>query len=330
MRPRHLLLSVLFPCITPAAHAQNWVNDLDRTDMDWYHLKAGFDQHWQGRQHEKGKGYKQLMRLDAFLAPRVYPSGDLPDLAAYAHAVRVRRSAPSLPRMKSASWTELGPRSWTSISFNPGNGRVNCVVEDPNDPATIYVGSPSGGLWRSQDDGLNWTAMLLDLPPVGVSDIAIDPANSSTIYIATGDGDGGDTYALGVLKSTDGGATWNTTGLDWPQTLTRTTRRLIMHPTDPQTLLCATNSGIWQTTDGGATWTQRLAGSSYDVEYKPGDPTIVYACTDQFFRSTDGGASFAPVITGVPPAGDVNRMAIAVSAADPGMVYLLCGREDDS
>ncbi|MCB0791723.1 MAG: PKD domain-containing protein [Flavobacteriales bacterium] len=330
MRYGNLIFPLIGALLAPMVHAQEWVNDLDGTDVDWYDIKARFDLHWQGRQHEKGKGYKQMQRLDAFLSQRVYPSGRLPDLAAYAEAVRQWRSASRAPMMRTAVWTELGPLSWTSMSYNPGNGRINCVVEDPNDPGTIYLGAPAGGLWRSTDDGQSWSALLDDLPPIGVSGIAIDPTNSATLYIATGDGDGGDTYALGVLKSTDGGVTWNMTGLDWPQTITRTTRRLIMHPTDPQTLLCATNSGLWKTTDGGTTWTQRATGSFFDAEYKPGDPNIVYACTDRFLRSTDGGDSFTQVTTGVPPEADVNRMAIAVTAVDPTMVYLLCGREDNS
>ena len=90
---------------------------------------------------------------------------------------------------------------------------MNVIAEDPNTPTTIYAGTPAGGLWRSTDNGLSWSALFSDLPSLGVSGIAIDPVNG-TIYVATGDGDGTDTYSMGVIKSTDNGATWTPTGLD--------------------------------------------------------------------------------------------------------------------
>ncbi|MDQ3100351.1 MAG: hypothetical protein M3R08_03115, partial [Bacteroidota bacterium] len=147
-------------------------------------------------------------------------------------------------------------------------------------------------------------------------------------FIATGDGDGEATYSAGVLRSYDGGTTWEPTGLDWNITSTRTTRSLKMDPEDPANMYCAASDGLYHTTDGAGTWSLLTNGSFRDVEFKPGDTAVVYACTDQFYRSNDG-ITFIPNSTGLPLPSVIGRMAIAVSPADPLAVYVLCSSEDD-
>ncbi|HRD39419.1 MAG TPA: hypothetical protein PLC65_12365, partial [Bacteroidia bacterium] len=140
---------------------------------------------------------------------------------------------------------------------------------------------------------------------------------------ATGDGDAGDTYAIGVLKSTDGGTTWGATGLNWTVNQQRVIRRLIIHPTSTQTLLVASSVGIWRTTNGGTTWTQITTASTYDLEFKPTDPNTVYATTASgFYLSTNGGTSFTLISSGIPTTG-ANRMTVAVTPNDPNYVYVL-------
>ena len=80
---------------------------------------------------------------------------------------------------------------------------------------SFWVGSPARGLWKSIDAGANWSTNTDDLPVIGVSHIAIDPVNNQKMYTVTGDAYGSDTYSVGVLKSIDGGGTWNTTGLSY-------------------------------------------------------------------------------------------------------------------
>ena len=310
--------------------AQQWVDLMMDPDVNVHQVQDAFEQYWGDKTYEKGKGWKQFKRWEWFMEPRTYPSGERFDLAAYARAWKEVGRMERAQGAKSATWTPLGPTTWQTISYNPGNGRVNCVAVDPQVPTTIYVGTPSGGLWRSTDDGSTWSPLFTELPSLGVSGIAIDPNDTDVIYVASGDGDGADTYSLGVLKSTDGGASWQTTGLDWDLTQARTTRALLMHPTDPQTLFCATSNGLWKTVNGGADWTQVAEGGFRDIAFKPGDPSIVYATTDQFHRSTDGGSSFTLITSGLPADDLVNRMALAVSPDDPGVVYVLAGREDDS
>ena len=91
---------------------------------------------------------------------------------------------------------------------------MNCIAFDPFDANIIWVGSPAGGLWKSVDGGANWTTNTDNLPVIGVH-IAINPDNNQIMYIVTGDAYATDTYSIGVLKSTDGGQSWNTTGISY-------------------------------------------------------------------------------------------------------------------
>ena len=86
------------------------------------------------------------------------------------------------------------------------------IAVDPSNSNTYYVGAPAGGIWKSLDAGKNWSPLTDSLPQIGVSGIAIHPTDSNIIYIATGDDDAGDSYAVGVWKTIDGGTTWNNTG----------------------------------------------------------------------------------------------------------------------
>lgn len=165
---------------------------------------------------------------------------------------------------------------------------------------------------------------------IGCTDLAIDPNNSQVLYLATGDGYGSDTYSIGILKSTDGGLTWNTTGLVWNVSQTRRIRRLIIHPTNSNLLIAATTNGIYRTTNGGQNWSQVQSGNFYDLEFKPGEPTTVYATSTQFYRSTNGGSSWTLISNGLPASSSVRRMEIAVTPANANYVYILAARQSDS
>jgi photosystem II stability/assembly factor-like uncharacterized protein len=327
---RSLIPALFLLFSLPSARAQLWVDLMLDGETNLHDVKAAFDAEWEGRGYERGKGWKQFQRWYWFWDQRTWPDGERPDPSVYLDALQQAR----LMREQrgglrdAAIWESMGPVDWTSWSYNPGNGRVNCVAVHPYDPNTIYAGTPSGGLWRSTDNGGTWQVLYTDLASMGVSGIVIRPDEPNTIYVATGDGDGADTWSSGVIKSTDGGTTWETTGLDWNITQTRTTRALRMDPMDPDRMYCAASNGLFRTTDGGATWDNVQGGSFRDVEFMPGDSSIVYACTNRFFRSEDG-ITFTAVTAGLPPQGEVSRMAIAVSPANPLIVYALCGRSSD-
>ena len=329
---RSIALSTAIGSFLLPAMAQQWVDLMMDDETNIHEVKAAFDAEWQGRAYERGKGWKQFQRWHWFWEQRTWPSGERIEPGVYLEAVEEMKA---MRERKSGSrdeavWAPLGPTSWQSISYNPGNGRVNCVAVDPFDAQVLYAGTPSGGLWRSPDNGASWTALFTNLPSMGVSGIAMHPDSAGTLFIATGDGDGSDTYSAGVLKSTDHGQTWQTTGLNWNITQSRTTRALRMKPGNPSHMLCAASNGMHRTVNGGANWQQVSTGSFRDVEFLPGDTNVVLACTDRLYRSNNGGLVFGTVSTGLPPPSAVGRMAIAVTPADSMRVYVLCSDQTDN
>ena len=220
-----------------------------------------------------------------------------------------------------SNWESLGPCDHTNTaSWSSGQGRVNTFTIDPNHPNTYYVGTPAGGIWKSVDAGVNWSPLTDYLPQIGVSGIAVDHTDSNVIYIATGDDDAGDSYAVGVWKSTDGGNTWNNTGslLGSPYSM----NEIFVYPDDHNTIIVATSSGTHKSTDGGTTWIRKYSGNVRGLKMRPNDPTTWYAITSNtFLKSTDSGESFQSVpISNFAGAG---RLEIDVTPANPDYVYIV-------
>ena len=281
---------------------------------------------------EEVGGYEQYKRWENFMEPRVYPSGNLylPSLA-WQNFDAWTKENPSNQKfgnnlIASSTWTAMGPfgaMTGSACGLPRKAGRDNFITFHPSIAGTFWVGAPAGGLWKTSNNGVTWSTTTDNLGVIGCSDLAIDPITPTTMYLATGDGDAGDTYAIGVLKSIDGGATWNTTGLNWAVNLQRTIRRLIINPVNPQILIAATSAGIWRTTNGGTTWASVSGINAFDCEFKPTNPNIVYATgTTTFYRSINGGASFALISAGIPTAGN-SRYACAVTTNDTNYVYVL-------
>jgi PKD repeat protein len=335
---KHLFsLVIIFCLVNSSSNAQEYVRLMNDQNANFYDIQNSFNNHWQGKSYEKGKGWKQFKRWEWFMEPRVFPTGKLPNPALAYNEFKKFEDTYAVKKgktnNKTANWIPLGPNNLNSIGWNPGIGRVNVVVVDPNNSNTIYVGAPAGGCWKTTNAGNTWTPLTDHLSSLGVSGIAIDPTNSNIVYIATGDGDGSDTYSIGVLKSTDGGATWNTTGLNWTTSQSRSMRKIIIDPNNPNILFVATTHGLFRTVDAGANWQSVLSGSIRDVELNPANSNTVYACTNNlFFKSTTGGniTTFTAITNGMPVAGDVGRLAIGVTPNDTNYIYVLASDDVDA
>ncbi|MFT7605089.1 MAG: hypothetical protein ACI8VT_002682, partial [Saprospiraceae bacterium] len=291
-------------------------------------IKNLAETYFEGKEKGRGSGFKQYKRWEYHMERRVNPDGKIQNHARRTWDVvkKLNSSNPPVERSMVDPWTNLGPTSYTNgqSGYNGGVGRVNVVAFHPTLANTIYVGTPAGGIWGSTDGGTSWTPMSDDLASIGVSGIAVDHTTPSTIYILTGDGDGGQTQSIGVMKSTNSGATWAATGLSWGVSNFNRGYKLLMHPTNSNIMFAVTTVGILKTTNGWATWTNEQAGSFTDIEFKPGDPTTVYACTSNtFYKSTDTGNNWSVIGTGL-PAGE-NRIALAVTPANANYVYYLTG-----
>ncbi len=227
-----------------------------------------------------------------------------------------------------ANWTFQGPTS-SPGGYN-GIGRINVVAFHPTDTNTFIIGSAGGGAWRTEDGGLHWTSLYDHLPVLGVSDIDYNPKNPNTIYLCTGDRNASDTYSVGLLKSTDGGLTWNTTGLQYNITDFTLLNGLVINPLDTNSITVATTYGIRKSYDGGATWSSTTIGHFKEIVYSPADTNILFAASystgsANIFRSEDGGLNWQQVttITGA------RRIALAVTPAAPGVVKAIVAANGD-
>jgi len=301
-----------------------WFIMMQDPTVNFYDVQREANTYFEQLGTGRGSMYKIYKRWEYMNYDRTYPSGERPNQAHLWNEMRRFNATYSSRSEVKSNWEELGPRDWEENTghWNPGIGRVNVVAVDPNNSDIIYIGAPSGGCWKTIDEGENWEVLTDHLPVMGVSAIAIDHTNTDIVYIGTGDRDASDNYSIGVLKSTDGGQSWDTTGMIHSIYQNLTVEKLLIHPDDPNTIYCAVNNGLYRSYDGADTWEQILNGHIDDVEFKPGDPNTIYAITKKFFKSTDGGDSFTQIFAGLPSSN--GRAQIAVTDASPEYVYFLC------
>lgn len=282
--------------------------------------------------------WKQFKRWEYFWEQRVYPTGEYPNAAQiykdYKSFMAMQKKSPAA---QGNQWTLIGPvnRPSSNDPATQGVGRVNVVRFHPHNPQELWIGSASGGVWRSKDFGAHWELFpFTQFLSLGVSDIMFSQSDPNTVYVATGDADGtvgsgSNFYTIGIIKTTDGGATWNVTGFSRLLSNQLTIGRLWVHPQDPNIVLAATNLGIYKTTDGGANWTSKQAGyNTIDMEQAPGDVNRLYASTfgwsgrNYILRSTDMGETWSEC----KKIENTIRIAIEVTPADPNYVYALASR----
>lgn len=279
--------------------------------------------------YKKSSGFKPFKRWEYHWSHYIKQDGTFTTFEDLQNAWLQKKALGRLSAKNNAdrsNWLPLGPLS-NSNTYNAtdlkqtGQGRVNTIAVDPNNPDTYYIGAPAGGIWKSTDAGINWTPLTDNLPHIGVSGIAINPDNSNIIYIATGDDDANDSFTAGVWKSTDGGKNWSKTGSITGAKM----NEIYINPNNTEIVLVATSSGVQKTTNGGTSWVNKLRANIDDLKMKPNDPTTWYATSDDtFYRSTDGGENFTTV--SIPSLTNSGRITMDVTPANPNYVYFVSAK----
>jgi len=219
----------------------------------------------------------------------------------------------------------IQPSGWTWLG--PGNigGRIRSIVIHPTNSQVMYVGSVTGGIWKTTNGGTSWSALNDFMGNLGVTTMAMSPSDSNVIYAGTGEGvfQVGTFKDLirgaGIFKTTDGGTTWTqlsaTSSSDWYHV-----SRLAISPSNSQIILAATDTGVWRSTDGGSTWTKTISTRMLDLNFNPNDGSkcVASGTAGAGARySTDGGVTWNSA-TGLPTGG---RIELAYARSNPSLVY---------
>lgn len=309
---------------------QEGVGGADKEQMDFFQIKESAARYWSGRPEQKKPGFKQHQRWEWFARTRLNQDGRLDSRLAWeGWREKELRFGPVSPAGGS-DWTLIGPGKNPLANRDiSGLGRLNCVAFHPADTNTLWVGSPTGGLWKTSDQGLTWSTTTDKLPNLGISDILINPRNPDIIYIAAGDKQRGSTLSYGVMKSPDGGVTWNFTGLNPNVNQEYKIGKMEFHPKDPETILAATNQGIFKTSDGGVSWIRKQEGNFFDMEVSPADSSVWLAGRSNvgIYKSSDSGEHWRLITAGSPTTGHFHRMALAWSPSHPAIVYAVYCQE---
>src|SRR5215472_2917810 len=257
----------------------------------------------------------------------------------------------------SSSISGLGARNIGSAAMS---GRISCIAgaREPSGKITLFIGSASGGVWKSDDSGTRYRPIFDEQPVQSIGAIALDPKNSKNVWVGTGESWTRNSVSIGdgIYKSTDGGETWSRSGLDKSERIARIT----IDPRNSDTVFAAVPGALWsdspdrglyKTTDGGKTWQLVLKGANLstgctDVDIDPTNPDTMFAAMWDFrrkgweyrsggavpaaasasglFRSTDGGNTWTEITDQANkgfPKKPYGRLAVAIAPSKPQRVY---------
>ncbi len=234
-----------------------------------------------------------------------------------------------------------------SLGPAAASGRVMAIAVNPKDKFEYYVGVASGGVWKTVNDGTTWTPVFEKEASYSIGWVALDPNDPAVVWVGTGESNSQRSvaYGDGIYRSDDGGKDWQNLGLKKSAHI----GRVVVDPRDSKAVYVAAEGPLWgpggdrglyKTTDGGKNWKAALTISEntgvVDVALDPSNPDVIYAAAYQrrrhvftlidggpesaIYKSTDAGATWNKSKNGLPTV-DMGRIGLAVSPADPNVLY---------
>lgn len=244
---------------------------------------------------------------------------------------------------QSSTYSALSLRS---IGPAVTSGRVSDFAVNPRNPAEYYVATSSGGVWKTNNAGTTWVPIFDGQGSYSIGCVALDPSNAATVWVGSGENNNqrAVSYGDGVYKSENGGKTWRNMGLKNSEHIAN----VVVDPSNSNTVYVAAYGPVWsdggergvyKSTDGGETWTNVKSVSAYtgcsNLIMDPRNPQVLYAAFHQrqrkvftyigggpesaLYKTTNGGATWKKM-DGL-PGGDVGRIGIDLSPANPDYVY---------
>ena len=257
---------------------------------------------------------------------------------------------------QSISTDQLDQLTFRNIGPSVAGGRIHDIEILPNDPATVFIASASGGIWKSTNKGTTWKPVFDDQAVSTFGDMAISLSNPDVIYAGSGEQQNrqSSSWGNGIYKSENQGETWRSIGLE----KTYHIARVIIHPENPNIVFVAALGNLWnsskergvyQTTNGGKNWKKVLyiddVTGVVDMAMDKNNPNILYAATYQrmrkawgfngggpgsgIYKTTDGGKTWNELTGGLPP-GDKGRIGLAASKTRSNIIYATIEHADSS
>ncbi|WP_420576796.1 WD40/YVTN/BNR-like repeat-containing protein [Ekhidna sp.] len=250
--------------------------------------------------------------------------------------------------------------AWNSLSFRSigpafTSGRIADFAVNPDNPSEFYVATAAGGVWKTANRGLNFDPVFDDQGSYSIGVVEMDPNNHNVVWVGTGENNNqrSVSYGDGIYKSVDGGKSWEHKGL-------KNSEHIGMIAIDPRNsdvvYVAATgpvwsaggDRGLYKTTDGGESWNKILDISEHtgvhEVHLDPRNPDVIYAAAHQrrrhvftyisggpessVYKSTDGGMNFRKITKGL-PGGDLGRIGLDISPANPDVIYAVVEAQED-
>ncbi|MDC0159938.1 hypothetical protein OAJ07_00580 [Gemmatimonadales bacterium] len=243
--------------------------------------------------------------------------------------------------MSALTFREIGPALM--------GGRISSLAVVESKPQFFYLGTATGGLWKTENHGTSWTPLFDDQPTSTIGDVTIDQNNPNLVWVGSGEPQNRQSspWGNGVYKSTDGGASWSNMGLE----KTKHIGRMLIHPRDPETVYVAAvgdlwaqnpERGVYRTRDGGVSWERVLYidenTGAIDLVMDPNDPSTLFAAMYQrrrtgfgfngggpgsgIYRTMDGGENWTEMTEGLPE-GDKGRIGLDVYQQNGNVIYAL-------
>jgi photosystem II stability/assembly factor-like uncharacterized protein len=251
-------------------------------------------------------------------------------------------------KLKNLEFREIGPAVM--------GGRIDDFGVVESNPNIVYVGTASGGVWKTTNNGTTWEPVFDKESASTIGDIAIAPSDPAVVWVGTGEPNNrqSSSWGDGIYKSLDAGKTWQKMGL----AATHHIGRVVIHPKNPEIVYAAAlghlwgpnpERGVYKTMDGGKTWNQVLkinddTGVS-DIAMDPESPDTLYAAAYErrrtpfgfngggpdsaIYKTVDGGATWKKLVKGLPyeNGGDTGRIGLDIYRKDSNIVYAIVQHE---
>lgn len=261
----------------------------------------------------------------------------------------------SLPVLSVAEEHPLAGIPLRNIGPALTSGRVSDFAFQPDQAQSFYVSMASGGLWKTENNGITWTALFENEGSFAIGVVEIDPENPNIIWVGSGENNAQRSVGFGdgVYKSVDGGKSWKNMGLKDSGHISM----IRFHPGDSNTIYVAAQGPLWnsggdrglyRSTDGGDSWKRILdidenTGINEFV-IDPADPEVIVASSYQrrrhvwtlinggpgsgIHKTTNGGISWQKV-AGELPSGDLGRIGLAAAPSAPNMIYAIIEADEE-